>query len=146
MPWIRAVTAIRVVVARIIPSNVRKLRSLFLRSESTAMRVASQKEAVGWNRRVIGCYRSDENCPLFVPHKPPGGRRLIPVRFRSEVRLSSQGVTDRNVILLQRLAQDLVERDARMAVGRQCADLRRLGGGNAALGGNEIVQRRSPQT
>src|SRR5271157_5159700 len=46
MPWIRAVTAIRVVVARMIPSSVRKLRSLFLRSESRAMRVASQKEAL----------------------------------------------------------------------------------------------------
>src|SRR5271157_4820876 len=46
MPWMRAVTAIRVVVARMIPSNVRKLRSLFLRSESRAIRVASQKEAL----------------------------------------------------------------------------------------------------
>ena len=46
MPWISAVTAIRVVVARMMPSRVRKLRSLFLRRESSAMRVASQKEAL----------------------------------------------------------------------------------------------------
>jgi hypothetical protein len=44
MPWMSAVTAIRVVVARMIPSSVRKLRSLFLRRESTAMRVDSQKD------------------------------------------------------------------------------------------------------
>src|ERR1035437_448377 len=53
MPWIRAVTAIKVVVARMIPSNVRKLRSLFLRSESRAIRVASQKEALRRNWRAL---------------------------------------------------------------------------------------------
>ena len=46
MPWINAVTAISVVVARMIPSKVRKLRSLLVRRESTAMRVASQNEAL----------------------------------------------------------------------------------------------------
>ena len=45
MPWISAVTAINVVVARMMPSKVRKLRSLLVRSESMAMRVASQKAA-----------------------------------------------------------------------------------------------------
>ena len=54
MPWISAVTAISVVVARMIPSRVRKLRSLFLRSESTAIRAASQKEALGRNFRDFG--------------------------------------------------------------------------------------------
>ena len=54
MPWISAVTAISVVVARMIPSSVRKLRSLFLRSESSAMRVASQKEALRRNLRESG--------------------------------------------------------------------------------------------
>jgi hypothetical protein len=53
MPWIRAVTAIRVVVARMMPSSVRKLRSLFLRSESRAILVASQKEALRRNLRVV---------------------------------------------------------------------------------------------
>src|SRR5947208_2446541 len=52
----RAVTAMRVVVARMIPSNVRKLRSLFLRSESSAMRVASQNEALKRNFRDVGTW------------------------------------------------------------------------------------------
>jgi hypothetical protein len=38
-----------VVVARMMPSSVRKLRSLFLRRESSAMRVASQKDALSLN-------------------------------------------------------------------------------------------------
>src|SRR4051794_38866056 len=54
MPWMREVTAIRVVVARMIPSSVRKLRSLFLRSESSAMRVASQNEALKRNFGDVG--------------------------------------------------------------------------------------------
>src|SRR5271154_5861627 len=48
-----AVTAIKVVVARIIPSSVRTLRSLFLPSESTAMRAASQNDALVFRRPVI---------------------------------------------------------------------------------------------
>ena len=52
IPWISAVTAISVVVARMMPSSVRKLRSLFLCNELKAMRVASQKEALGRNLRV----------------------------------------------------------------------------------------------
>src|ERR1700730_18340810 len=48
-----AVTAIKVVVARMIPSSVRKLRSLFLPSDANAMRVASQNEALGLNLRVM---------------------------------------------------------------------------------------------
>src|ERR1051326_3077182 len=51
MPWIRAVTAIRVGVARMIPRRVRRLRSLFLRSESSAIRVDSQNEAL--NRNLV---------------------------------------------------------------------------------------------
>src|SRR5580704_3351438 len=48
-----AVTAINVVVARIIPSSVSTLRSLFLPSESTAMRAASQNDALVFRRPVI---------------------------------------------------------------------------------------------
>ena len=36
MPWIIDITAISVVVARMMPSRVRKLRSLLERSESAA--------------------------------------------------------------------------------------------------------------
>jgi hypothetical protein len=39
-------TEIRVVVDRIIPNNVKKLRSLLPRSESSATRAASKKEAL----------------------------------------------------------------------------------------------------
>src|SRR6185312_13992249 len=46
------VTATSVVVARMMPSSVKKLRSLFLLKESTAMRAASQKEALGRNDRL----------------------------------------------------------------------------------------------
>ena len=45
MPWITAITAISVVVERIIPSSVRKLRSLLERSESKATEAASKKDA-----------------------------------------------------------------------------------------------------
>src|SRR5579862_9516266 len=71
MPWIRAVTAISVVVARMMPSKVRKLRSLFLRNESSAIRVASQKEALGRNCRLSATrtYLADEGLPVFVPFK-----------------------------------------------------------------------------
>jgi hypothetical protein len=47
MPCIKAVTEINVVVARMMPRSVRKLRSLFLFRESMAIRPASQKEALG---------------------------------------------------------------------------------------------------
>jgi hypothetical protein len=40
------ITAISVVVARIIPSSVRKLRSLLERSESNATNADSRKDAV----------------------------------------------------------------------------------------------------
>ena len=56
MPWISAVTAISVVVARMMPSSVRKLRSLFLRSESSAIRVASQKDAENRYFRDVGTW------------------------------------------------------------------------------------------
>src|SRR5271157_4632740 len=75
MPWMSAVTAIRVVVARIIPSSVRKLRSLFLRKESTAMRPASQKEALGRNwdvRDAMIVYGKDARGGAFVPAFPSG--------------------------------------------------------------------------
>ena len=64
-----AVTAISVVVARIIPSSVRKLRSLFFCNELRAMRVASQKEALGRNLRVwlTGFTKQDGWEGLFVP-------------------------------------------------------------------------------
>ena len=70
MPWIRAVTAIRVVVARMMPSSVRKLRSLFLRRESRAMRAASQKEALRRNWRVLSTIwvcQKDARRGRFVP-------------------------------------------------------------------------------
>src|ERR1700729_2868881 len=70
MPWISAVTAIRVVVARMMPKRVRKLRSLFLRRESRAMRAASQKEALRRNLRVVGTIgvcQKDAHCGRFVP-------------------------------------------------------------------------------
>src|SRR6202022_4288870 len=80
MPWIMDMTAINVVVARIMPSSVRKLRSLLDRSESAATDAASRKDAV-WAivlRDEIGCG--------FVPHlahplqehlvQPKPGRRL----------------------------------------------------------------------
>ncbi len=44
-----------VLVARIIPSRVRKLRSLLFRKESTAMRPASQKDALGRRFRRATC-------------------------------------------------------------------------------------------
>ena len=47
MPCTKDVTAINVLVARMIPSSVRKLRNLLLRRESTAIPADSQKEAVG---------------------------------------------------------------------------------------------------
>src|SRR5512133_1266796 len=53
MPWMSAVTAISVVVARIIANRVRKLRSLFLRRESTAIRVDSQNDALRRNCRLF---------------------------------------------------------------------------------------------
>jgi len=45
MLWITAITAISVVVDRMIPSRVRKLRSLLPRKESRATAAASRKEA-----------------------------------------------------------------------------------------------------
>ena len=45
MPWITDITAIRVVVERMMPSRVRKLRSLLERSESKATEAASKKDA-----------------------------------------------------------------------------------------------------
>ena len=45
MPEITLITAISVVVARIIPSSVRKLRSLLPRSEWSAPFTASQNDA-----------------------------------------------------------------------------------------------------
>ena len=69
IPWISAVTAIRVVVARMMPSRVRKLRSLFLRSESSAMRAASQKKAAARKCRVgvTEATGQDVRSPRFVP-------------------------------------------------------------------------------
>src|ERR1035437_6416380 len=61
MPWISAVTAISVVVARMMPSSVRKLRSLFLRSESSAIRVASQNDAERRNERVSNTVLVEED-------------------------------------------------------------------------------------
>jgi hypothetical protein len=62
------VTAIRVVVARMMPRRVRKLRSLFLWSELKAMRVDSQKEALGRNFRVLATgsvHKTLEGAVLF---------------------------------------------------------------------------------
>ena len=61
MPSITDMTAISVVVARIIPSSVRKLRSLLPRRESAAPLIASPKEAL-----VLIQY-PDEIWGWFVP-------------------------------------------------------------------------------
>ena len=45
MPLMIDITAIRVVVARMIPSRVRKLRSLLTRNDSAATRADSANEA-----------------------------------------------------------------------------------------------------
>ena len=45
MPWIIAITAISVAVERMMPSSVRKLRSLLARSDSKATEAASKNEA-----------------------------------------------------------------------------------------------------
>lgn len=62
MPWITDITAIRVVVARMIPSNVRKLRSLLERNESAATDAASRMDAV-WATLL-----RDEAGVGFVPY------------------------------------------------------------------------------
>jgi uncharacterized protein YeaO (DUF488 family) len=46
MPLMTAMTAIRVVVARMMPRSVRKLRSLLEWSDAAAPRTASQKDAL----------------------------------------------------------------------------------------------------
>src|SRR5262249_25597599 len=46
MPSITDITAMRVVVARMMPNKVRKLRSLLPRSDATAPVTASQKDAL----------------------------------------------------------------------------------------------------
>src|ERR1700688_744604 len=80
MPWIMDMTAIKVVVARMMPSSVRKLRSLLERRESAATAAASRKDAV-WAIAL-----RDEIGRGFVPHlthpvqeyliQPKAGRRL----------------------------------------------------------------------
>src|SRR4051812_896165 len=62
------VTAMSVVVARIMPNNVKKLRSLFLRRESTAILAASQKDALGRNVRLVGMFPLTDVIGMrFVP-------------------------------------------------------------------------------
>ena len=46
MPWMTDITAMSVVVARMIPKSVRKLRSLLPRKESAATEAASRNDAV----------------------------------------------------------------------------------------------------
>src|SRR6266849_5712353 len=62
MPWITDMTAINVVVARMMPNSVRKLRSLLERNESAATSVASRNDAV-W---AIGL--RDDAGGHFVPN------------------------------------------------------------------------------
>ena len=62
MPWIMDMTAIKVAVARMMPSRVRKLRSLLERNESAATAAASRKDAV-WAIAL-----RDEIGRGFVPH------------------------------------------------------------------------------
>jgi hypothetical protein len=45
IPWITLITAMRVVVARMMPNNVKKLRNLLDWSDCAATRTASQNEA-----------------------------------------------------------------------------------------------------
>src|SRR5579863_1104430 len=70
MPLITDMTAIRVVVARIMPSSVRKLRSLLESSEAAAPRTASQNDALDfiwlWKTK-----RQSVCSPL--PHLPNSG-------------------------------------------------------------------------
>ncbi len=60
------ITEMRVVVERIIPSNVRKLRSLAARSESMASLKDSPSEAL---ERIN---EPDDSSGLFVPNMSPG--------------------------------------------------------------------------
>src|ERR1019366_9978211 len=60
MPLITDMTAIRVVVARMMPSSVRKLRSLLPRRDWTAPITASQNEA------CVFIYSLDESLGDFV--------------------------------------------------------------------------------
>ena len=62
MPSITDMTAIRVVVARMIPSSVRKLRNLLPRKESAAPVTASPKEA------LVRIQFPDEWFGCFVPY------------------------------------------------------------------------------
>ena len=88
MPWMRAVTAIRVVVARMIPSSVRKLRSLFLRSESRAIRVASQKEALK-PETAISIWRRDGAADCS--RKSADGAATALLRSRLGMRAQNEG-------------------------------------------------------
>ena len=97
IPWIRAVTAISVVVARMIPSSVRKLRSLFLRSESTAIRVASQNDADRRNFRVsdTGLVEEDGSAGEIVPGKWAGFYRPYSSFFFCRTRHTEAAATVR---------------------------------------------------
>src|SRR5579864_3619896 len=64
MPWMTDMTAMSVVVARIMPNRVRKLRSLLERKESAATDVASRNDAV-W--AIVGSLSGDEAGCHFVP-------------------------------------------------------------------------------
>src|ERR1017187_3149628 len=103
MPEITDITAIRVVVARMMPSRVRKLRSLLPRSDWTAATTASQNDA----RALIYCPYVDRDrlfltspklyfiilggtggqapegsrgSELFGPHNPAKRRSNVPTR------------------------------------------------------------------
>ncbi len=68
------ITAINVVVARMIPSNVKKLRNLLERKEATATLAASAKLAPDC---ILG---SDEDPPAFVPAGTPVPRIFMVTR------------------------------------------------------------------
>ena len=66
------------------PRRVRKLRSLFLLSDSNAMRAASVKEALGRNLRffekVISAVPSSPKSPIYPSHP----HRFASTAFSSE--------------------------------------------------------------
>src|ERR1700683_4868586 len=71
MPEITDITAIRVVVAKMIPSSVRKLRSLLPRNDWTAPVTASQNDACV----LIQSYVARPHGLRTAPHSLPGRRR-----------------------------------------------------------------------
>src|SRR5215467_10825179 len=87
-----AITAISVVVARIIPSRVRAVRNLFARSEPAATRIASRKEA----ECCTFCLDADDEAKLPKITAPAGlNFRLVFGRPAAAVFLRMPAQTER---------------------------------------------------